>query len=171
MPKLPKPTFQKLFDNYKVNTSSVHDCPRIYQKDELGSPNVNTCAVRFTEALVISLGLIDTRTTIGAQTRGGGDGKRYLLGKYNYRDNLCPHGIGRGARDVAYFLKEQWGSPTKTFLKPLEAPAEIQGLQGAIAFIKIPGYGGQGHMDLWNDSSAVGHGYFGADKVWFWRLD
>lgn len=171
MPKLSKPTFQKLLDNYNVNPSSVHDCPRIYQKDEIGNPNVNTCAVRFTEALVIALGLVDTRTKIGSLTHGGGDGRAFLLGHYNYRDLLCPHGIARGARDVAYFLKEQWGAPTKTFLKPGKEPEEIKGMQGAISFIKIPGYGGQGHMDLWNKTACAGHGYFGADKVWFWRLE
>jgi hypothetical protein len=172
MKKFPKPAFQDLLDNYRTQPSSVHDCPRLYRKDSAtGDVNVNTCAIRMSEALVIANELIDTRAAIGNLTKRGGTGKGFLLGKYDYRNNLCPHGIARGARDVAYFLKQHWGMPTMHWNKPGEAPKELLSNTGVIAFIKIPGYDGQGHMDVWNDQDCVGHAYFDADKVWFWRLD
>src|SRR5262249_13188497 len=102
----------------------------------------------------------------------GGDGSAFLLGLYGYKNNLCPHGIARGARDVAYFLKEQWGAPTKTFDRPMEAPKEIQQMTGVIAFIKLIGNDAvQGHMDVWNVDKAQGHAYFASEKVLFWKLD
>ena len=168
--KLRKPVFKDLLDNYKTEPTSVHDCPRIYTKDASGMPNVNTCAVRISEGIVIALGLVANRTKIG-QLAKSGDGKAFLLGKYGYRDTLCPHGIGRGARDVAYFLQEQWGKPTHSF-KDLNGttPPELADKTGVISFIKIPGYGGQGHMDVWNKTDAVGHAYFNSEKVLFWQL-
>jgi hypothetical protein len=184
--KLPKPTFAELVAQYRTDPESVHDCPRIYKKDP--KPNVNTCAIRITEGLVLALGLIESRTKIGALTKGGGDGKSFLLGPYGYKANLCPHGIGRGAKDVAEFLREHWGKPTFEVDQVTNAaraalladptktdadlvPPEIVGKTGAIAFIKIDGYGGQGHMDVWNQSRAVGSAYFRCRKVWFWQLE
>jgi hypothetical protein len=165
-----------MLDNYKTEPSSVHDCPRLYKKDGGGDPTLdgqtlNTCAIRFTEGLVLALGLAKTRQAISKLTSGGGSGSSFMLGKYGYKAKLCPHGIGRGAADVAYFLTEQWGRPTYSWKEPSDAPKELVELTGALAFIKIPGYGGQGHMDVWNKTSCVGHGYFNAQKVLFWRLD
>jgi hypothetical protein len=164
-----------MLDAYSTDVSSVHDCPRLYKKEggdvTLGGVHLNTCAIRITEGLVVALELVKNRAEIAELTSRGGDGKAYLLGKYGYKAKLCPHGIGRGASDVAYFLIEQWGRPTHTFLAPGEAPAELADLTGAISFIKIPGYGGQGHMDVWNKTSCVGHGYFDAQKVLFWKLE
>jgi hypothetical protein len=44
-------------------------------------------------------------------------------------------------------------------------------MTGVLAFIKIPGFDGQGHVDVWNLDKAMGHAYFGAEKVMFWKLD
>ncbi len=163
-----KPSFDQLLKNYNVEPETVHDCPRIYTKNPV---NINTCAIRITEALVIANGLIENRVKIGALTTKGGDGKGFLLGKYNFRANLCPHGIGRGATDVGYFLVEHWGKPNHTFLAPGEMPKELDGLTGVLCFAKIPGYSGQGHMDVWNKTAAVGHAYWDSQKVMFWKVE
>lgn len=166
--RFPKPTFDDLLATYRTDPESVHDCPRIYTKHPI---NINTCAIRMTEALVLANGLVDSRVQIGQLTLKGGNGKGFLLGKYGYRANLCPHGIGRGATDVGYFLAEHWGKPTLTFLTPNEPPKEIQDRTGVLCFVKIPGYSGQGHMDVWNRTAAVGHGYWNSQKVLFWALE
>jgi hypothetical protein len=166
--RFPKPSFDDLLKNYHVDPETVHDCPRLYTKNPV---NLNTCAIRMTEALVIANGLIDNRVKIGALTTKWGTGKSFLLGKYNFKANLCPHGIGRGAADVGYFLVEQWGRPTHTFLTPNAAPTEIDGLTGVCCYIKIPGYGGQGHMDLWNKTGPVGSAYWNSQKIFFWKLE
>jgi hypothetical protein len=173
--KLAKPAFEELKASYRVDPASVHDCPRIYTKTD-GIPDANTCAIRFSEALVIALGLIDSRKAIGDLGRGSsrlgasGNGKTRLLGPYGYKNLLCPHGIARGARDMAYFLKEQWGKPAE-FARPREAPKDMIGKTGAVSFITIDGYSGQGHMDLWDKTAAVGAAYFDCAKCWFWQLD
>jgi len=166
--RFPKPSFDELVKNYNTEPETVHDCPRIYTKNPV---NINTCAIRITEALVIANGLIDNRVKIGALTRSGGTGKTFLLGKYNFRANLCPHGIGRGATDVGYWLVEQWGKPTHTFLEPNEMPPELLNLTGLLCFAKIPGYNGQGHVDVWNKTAPVGSAYWNSQKVLFWKLE
>ncbi|MEZ4297106.1 MAG: T6SS effector amidase Tae4 family protein [Polyangiaceae bacterium] len=165
--RFPKPAFDDLVANYKTDPESVHDCPRIYTKNPI---NINTCAIRITEALVLANHLIESRVKIAGLTTKGGTGKGFLLGNYGYRANLCPHGIGRGATDVGYFLTEHWGKPNHTWLAPGEPPKEIDGLTGVLCFAKIPGYSGQGHMDVWNKTDAVGHAYWDSQKVFFWKL-
>ena len=164
--KFPKPAFADLLASYKTEPESVHDCPRLYTKPV----SINTCAIRITEALAIANRLIASRAKISQLNRGGGDGSAFLLGKYHYKANLCPHGIGRGAADVAYWLREQWGAPTFEWKKPDSAPDKLSDLTGVLSFIKIPGYDGQGHMDVWNKSDAVGHAYWDSAKVFFWKL-
>lgn len=210
MKKFPKPAYADLFDNYERNALTVHDCTRLYRKSggtvyvrghgpASGKPadellQFNTCAARLSEALVISLELVASRAAITALTRRGGNGKSFLLGKYDYRNNLCPHGIARGARDLAYFLRDQWGNPTMSWKRTASSalsvasdpeeehdttfdyPTKLAGQTGVIAFIKIPGYDGQGHMDLWNKTDLRANTgswprYGNSQKVWFWRLD
>ncbi|MEZ4314694.1 MAG: hypothetical protein R3F14_42305 [Polyangiaceae bacterium] len=117
--RFPKPAFDDLVANYKTDPESVHDCPRIYTKNPI---NINTCAIRITEALVLANHLIESRVKIAGLTTKGGTGKGFLLGNYGYRANLCPHGIGRGATDVGYFLTEHWGKPNHTWLAPGSPP-------------------------------------------------
>lgn len=166
--RFPKPSFDDLVKSYETDPETVHDCPRIHTKNPV---NINTCAIRITEGLVIANGLIESRVKIAQLTKGGGSGKEFLLGKYNFRANLCPHGIGRGATDVGYWLVEQWGKPTHTWLAPNDTPKELDGLTGVLCFVKIPGYGGQGHMDVWNKTAAVGHAYWNSQKVLFWKVE
>jgi hypothetical protein len=166
----PKPSFDALVLNYDIHPESVHDCPYIHRKAPI---NINTCAIRMGEALVIAGGLIASREDIAALTDKAGTGKTKLMGKFGYRANLCPHGIARGAGDLADFIRQQWGAPTLSWVGPRDPPTppdEVMGQTGILAFIKLPDFGGQGHIDVWNDTSAVGHDYWNAGQIHFWRL-
>lgn len=170
---LPKPLFSDLLANYDKNSISVHDCPTIYTKDEASrTVSVNTCAIRISEGIVLALGLVPSRVKISQLARRG-DGRQFLLGPYGYQANLCPHGCGRGARDVANFLRQEWGKPTHAFKAQAEdkPPAELLDKTGVVGFIKIPTYSGQGHMDVWNKTDCVGHGYWTSQDIWFWELE
>lgn len=176
--KLPKPAFDELRLHYKVSPESVHDCPRIYRKD-LGL-DLNTSALRMTEALMLANRLVESHAAIASLTSAGGSGKSFLLGRYGYKANLCPHGIARGAADVVYFLKDQWGRPTHSWrdLEPYARGTLPEIVQqtlgdrtGLIAFLKIDGHDGQGHLDLWEKKRAVGTTYPTARKIMFWMLE
>lgn len=160
--RFPKPFFSDLVANYRVDPSSVHTCSITFP---------NTCAIRITEALVLANHLLPSRAKWSQLPRATG-GHGLLLGKYDYKNNLCPHGFGRGARDVADFLREHWGRPTLYWKAQEndEPPAAILGKTGVVSFIKIPGYSGQGHMDVWNGDAAVGHAYWSSASIWFWQL-
>ncbi len=174
MPKFAKPVFSELLSNYRTEASSVHGCAVI----DPTLSTVNTCACRMSEALVVTLDLVKDRMEIGKLGTGKGDGTAFLLGKYGYgttanSGRLCPHGIGRGAQDVAAFLKHHWGMRTLGWgAQPSHetAPANVQGKQGIVAFLKIPGFDGQGHIDLWNKDRCAGHGYWASNAIWFWQL-
>jgi hypothetical protein len=165
----PKPSFDALVLNYDTKPESVHDCPFIYRKNPI---SINTCAVRMAEALVLANGLAPSREAITGLTNKAGNGKRLLLGKYGYVANLCPHGVARGARDLADFLRQQWGTPSLSWSarKETTPPEELMGQTGLVAFIKVPTYAGQGHIDLWNETGPVGHASWNALQVFFWKL-
>jgi hypothetical protein len=165
----PRPSFDALALNYDTDPESVHDCPFIHRKNPI---NVNTCAIRMAEALVIANGLVASRAAIAALTDKGGNGKGLLLGPRGYRGNLCPHGVARGAGDLTEYLRQQWGAPALTWSgrKELTPPAEILGQTGLVAFLQVPSYAGQGHVDLWNATSAVGHDHWDALTIYFWTL-
>jgi hypothetical protein len=165
-----RPSFDALLASYETDPETVHACPFIHTKDPV---NVNTCAIRLGEALALSAELVADRDAIEALTRGSGDGHAFLFGRYGYRALLCPHGISRGAHDLADFLRAQWGEPTRRWVaqEGVEAaPDDAQGLKGVIAFVEIPTFGGQGHIDLWNDDGPVGHQYWSAREILLWEL-
>jgi hypothetical protein len=175
MPKFAKPVFSELLSNYRTDAASCHACAVI----DPTQSTVNTCACRMSEALVLTNGLVKDRLEIAKLGNGKGDGTAFLLGKYGYGTSantgrLCPHGIGRGAQDVASFLKYHWGMRTLGWAaQPTHesAPANVQGKTGIVAFLTIPGFDGQGHIDLWNKTACVGHGYWASKGIWFWQLD
>lgn len=175
--KFAKPTFADLEQNHKTDASSVHAC-RVIDPTEA---SVNTCACRMSEALVITNGLVADRAEIARLGTGKGDGLSYLLGKYGYGSyassgRLCPHGIGRGAQDLGAFLKHHWGprsmgfGPQATHETP---PPGIIGKRGVVCYIKIPGFSGQGHIDLWEKTSPGlnRHSYWASQAIWFWELE
>jgi hypothetical protein len=175
MLKLAKPIFSELLSNYRTESSNVHACSVIDPTLDA----VNTCACRVSEALVVTLGLVKDRLEIGKLGTGKGEGTAFLLGKYGYgttanTGKLCPHGIGRGAQDLAAFLKHHWGQRTlgwDTQLDHHTAPANVRGKQGIVAFLKIPGFDGQGHIDLWNKDRCAGKGYWASNAIWFWQME
>ncbi len=162
-----KPRFDVLLANYKTDPETVHTCAIL--NPTASYDGINTCAARLSEALCIANGLASDRTKIREGQKKGDDYP--LLGPYGYRvfGNLCNHGIARGARELGEFLAHNWGQP-KGFTGLTDAPADIQGKTGVLCFVKIPGYSGQGHVDVWNKTGCVGHGYWDASKVWFWEL-
>jgi hypothetical protein len=166
MPRFPKPSFSELLKSYRTDPESVHECKVI----DPTSGTVNTCAARMSEALVIADQLVKTRADIAALGNGKGNGKKFLLGTFGYADKLCPHGIARGAQDLGAFLRDNWGQRDKGWTKRADAPPEINGKTGLLLFIKLPGFDGQGHMDLWNKTAAVGHAYWDAEIIWYWEL-
>ncbi|MEO7327685.1 MAG: T6SS effector amidase Tae4 family protein [Minicystis sp.] len=174
MARFPRPKFADLLASYRTDSSSVHPCAVI--DPTVGG--VNTCACRMSEALVLTNHLAADRAAIGKLGTGKGDGLGYLLGKYGYgttanTGRLCPHGIGRGAQDVGAFLKHHWGNRSAGWAaqESGSSPADIQGKKGVIVFIKIPGFSGQGHVDLWNDTAVVGHDYWNSKLIWLWSLE
>ncbi len=171
MPRFPKPSFDALVANYEVDPESVHDCPFLYKKNPI---SLNTCAIRMGEALALANNLVESRADITALNAAASGGASRLLGKYRYAASLCPHGISRGARDLADFLRSQWGSPSLSWTAQDDeksVPEDALGERGVMAFIKLPDFAGQGHIDLWNGDDAVGHAYWNAQKIYLWRVD
>jgi hypothetical protein len=165
--RFPKPAFDDVLKVYSTDPESVHRCAILNPTPE--GDGINTCAARMSEALCLANKIAAKRSDIG-KTRVV-KGVYPLLGPYGYTmfGNLCTHGIARGARDLGEFLVRNWGQP-KAFKAPGEPPAVISGKRGIVCFVKIPGFSGQGHMDVWNKTDCVGHGYWDSDHIWFWEL-
>ena len=121
------------------------------------------------EALVLANGLVPDRAHI-LRFETGPDGKAPLLGDYGYRTNLCPHGLARGAADLAFFLQEHWGQPM-TFERLTEAPGAISDTTGLIAFLTIDGVKAQGHVDIWFKTACLGEEHWPARTIMFWKLE
>jgi hypothetical protein len=168
MPRFPKPRFSELVTSYRKESNSVHECKLI----DPTTDGINTCAARMSEALVLANHLAADRAAIAHLGNGRGSGRTYLLGKLGYSDfgKLCPHGIGRGAQDLGAFLAHHWGPRTLGWKAQTEAPDEIKNKTGILLFARLPDFDGQGHIDLWNKTAAVGHAYWSAQTIWFWQL-
>ena len=54
--------------------------------------------------------------------------------------------------------------------KPGSQPAGISGRKGVVCFMNIPGYGGQGHIDVWDGSQTKTGAYWDSQTIWFWEL-
>ncbi len=185
--KFPKPIFDELKRHYDERPESVHDCSRIYRK-KTAEADVYTSATRMCEALVLAVRLVVARADIAALNELGGNGRRFLLGNFGYKANLCPHGLGRGARDVSYFLQDHWGRPTKEWAevsttrdtadKDAGADAQatairgdLRGQTGIVGFYGISGFPGQGALSLFERDQFIGNAYWNCRKITFWKLD
>jgi hypothetical protein len=168
MRKLPKPLFADLLASYQPDPTSVHECKRVDPTESA----LHSSAARLSEALALADKIVASRAEIAALGTGQGDGTQYVLGPYGYGrfGRLCPHGIGRGAHDVAEFLAHHWGARTTGWTAQASAPDAILGKTGVVAFLRIPGLSGQGHIDLWNKTGSVGHEHWGSETIWFWQL-
>jgi len=185
--KLNKPVFDELKLHFQTKPESVHHCSRVVARKGLHR-DICTSAVRMCEALVLANRMVSSRAEIATLTNSGGDGRGFLLGRFGYRASLCPHGLGRGARDVADFLSEQWGRPTfehegiDLSPRPEDADAQqlsasqqieqqLQGRIGLLGFFAIEGVPAQGHLDLWDQHHAIGKAPWRCRHVVFWKLD
>jgi len=178
MARFSKPKFSDLLDNYKLLSSTVHECRLI---DPTRPETSNTCAARMSEALVLANKLVKNREDISAlgrdkgTGRGRGTGVEYLLGKFGYLSFglLCPHGIARGAQALGAFLARNWGARNSGWTaqaSPTSSPEGIEGRHGVILYARIPTYSGEGHIDLWNGTGPVGQQYWNSQTIWFWDL-
>lgn len=183
--KFPKPIFNELKRYYDKRPESVHECARIYRK-RTAEADVYTSAMRMCEALALATRLVRSRADIPALNEFGGDGKKLLMGEFGYKANLCPHGLGRGARDVAFFLQDHWGRPTMEWLDVervarsqdqsvpghLEAIfADIKDRIGIVGFFNIAGFPGQGTLSLFDKTEFIGMPYWNCKTMKFWKLD
>ncbi|KHD08374.1 hypothetical protein PN36_33895 [Candidatus Thiomargarita nelsonii] len=140
MPRSVRPLWKDVKTNYKL--AGTHSCSLVFP---------NTCAIRMSEALVAAeSALLNHFKTSGK--------------------NICPHGYVRGAQDLASILRNVWGKHDLGWVTPGSKPKNITGKRGVICYMNIPGYSGQGHIDLWNKTAPVGQAYWKASPIWFWKL-
>ncbi len=185
--KFPKPIFNELKRYYDDKPESVHECSRIYRK-RTAEADTYTSAMRMCEALILSTRMVRSRADIPALNEFGGDGRALLMGRYNYRANLCPHGLGRGARDVAFFLQDHWGRATEQWLDvesvvqaehgsgsvPLHLETifrQLKGRLGLVGFFGIKDVSGQGALALFDKDVFVGKPHWNCRTMKFWKLD
>ncbi len=142
--RLMRPTFSAILAVYKTDPTQIHNCTMHFP---------NTCAIRMSEAL--------DKTVTGIKQKFAESGV-----------NLCPHNFVRGAEDLAGILRKAdvFGVYDAGFNAPGTVPASVQGKKGLVAYVNIPDFPGQGHIDLWDDTKPVGSAYWNADPVWFWKL-
>ena len=141
-----KPSFTQLKSNYKTLPHQIHQCSMHFP---------NTCAIRLSEALA--------KTNI-----------KFLDAFKSSGKNICPHGYVRGAQDLAAILNsaQVFGMRTSGWSSQPDGypPASINGVKGIVCYMNIPGFSGQGHIDLWDGNSEVGAAYWDAKTIWMWRL-
>jgi len=141
-----KMKFSTLKSNYSTDPTNIHTCTMHFP---------NTCAIRMSEAL------IKTDSTFLNSFKSAGT-------------NKCPHTYIRGAQDLGAILAKPsvlgprtygWnGNPSGN------APQKAKGKKGIVCYMNIPGYSGQGHIDLWDGNAPVGSDYWDAKTIWFWEL-
>lgn len=140
------PSFSILESNYSTEPTSVHECRMHFP---------NTCAIRMSEALVKT-------------------DKKFLTAFLKSTKNKCPHGYMRGAQDLAAVLALPSVLGPRTLgwnAQPSgEAPPGAVGKKGIVCFMNVPGYSGQGHIDLWDRIAPVGSAYWRARTIWMWVL-
>lgn len=141
-----RPIFDALKNNYRTSSTQIHACKMHFP---------NTYAIRMSEALGKS-----NNAFLDIFKRSG--------------KNVCPHGYIRGARDLAAVLKSSnaFGKHDLGWVvQPnYQAPTNITGVKGIICFMNIPGYSGQGHIDLYDGQGPIGQEYWSAATIWMWRL-
>lgn len=129
-----------------------HDCPKLADAAIASSSNraFNKCALRMSQ-LLKDCGWTDAP-----------------FKSADYGGMLCEHGLARGPQDLGALIAKRWGARTKGWDKPGTMPAYLSDKTGIILYMKIPGFSGQGHIDVWRGSAA--EGYWDSDTIWFWRL-
>jgi len=135
-----KPSFTRIWAAYKT---ARHDCSLAMH---------NQCAVR------VSRALIDAGWSKDA------------FKSTRYTGKVCSHGFARGAQDLGAFLRKVWGTRDLGWSAPGTAPANAANVKGIICFMNIPGFGGQGHIDLWDGTQTKTGAYWDSQTIWLWKL-
>lgn len=138
--------FNTLKSNYNTSPTSIHKCSMHFP---------NTCAIRMSEAIVKAE-------------------SKYLAIFKASSPNKCPHSYIRGAQDLASILAKPSALGPRTLgwngNSAGKAPTNVMGKKGIVCFMNIPGFSGQGHIDLWDKTGAVGSDYWDAGTIWMWEL-
>ena len=138
--------FATLKSHYKTLPTQIHSCTMHFP---------NTCAIRMSEALV------KANSAFTAVFKASGK-------------NVCPHGHVRGAQDLGSILQSSAGFGMRNFgwngSADGKPPVAASGKKGIVCYMNIPGFSGQGHIDLWDGSAAVGSAYWDAKTIWMWSL-
>jgi len=142
-----RPSFYKLKSNYKKRREGTHACSMHFP---------NTCAIRMSEALARS-------------------NERFLDAFKKSVKNKCPHGYIRGAQDLGAILAKPSVFGVRNFGWNAQEsrstpPDDAIGKKGIVCYMKIPGFSGQGHIDLWDGADPVGDEYWHAETIWMWTL-
>lgn len=135
-----KPNYARL-DN--VYSESRHSCSLTMD---------NQCAIRVSRALI----------------KAGWPKSAFKSASYTGK--VCPHGYARGAQDLAAYLSRELGFRSKGWSRPGSVPGGASGVHGIICFMNIPGYGGQGHIDLWDGQATRTGSYWNSETIWLWSL-
>ena len=137
-------SFSTLKSHYPRDKQQMHSCEKNY---------LNTCALRMSEALV--------KTDSSFR-------KAFQASLHK----KCPHGYMRRPQDLAAVLKKVWGVRDLGWVGNAvgEAPADVQEKKGIVCYMNIPSYSGQGHIDLGDETRAVGEAYWNAKTIWMWKL-
>ncbi len=139
-----KLSFKKLKENYTTDPTEIHKCSMHFP---------NTCAIRMSEALVKT------------------DSDFISIFK-NSVPNKCPHSYVRGAQDLGAILAKAHAFGPRTYgwkgTSSATVPQGAKNKQGVICFMNIPGFSGQGHIDLWDNNHAIGSDYWDAETIWLW---
>jgi len=149
-----RPAFSTLLANYYSNKVVTRD--DLYFEigwDDLIDNRLyeNTCAVRISLALIKS----------GIPVKG-----RIRIKAGPHKGKMIEPGLLRLARMLA--TREYLGKPEKFVIG--NAETEIEGRKGIVAFIKVPGYEGGGHIDLIDECVCASDCYWDAREIWFWEL-
>ena len=141
---LARPTYATLRAAYHIDPADIHACTMQFP---------NTCAIRMSEALVGVVPAIQAKFIASGL-------------------NLCPHDYVRGAADLASVLRraDVFGNYNAGFSNPGTAPQALAGKKGIVAYLNIPNFDGQGHIDLWDGALPAGSAYWNADPIWYWAL-
>lgn len=167
--KFPTPYFDILKREFRADPRSAHICVSGFHSGEPEPPD--TSASRMSEALCVATGLVSDRAAI-VDAAERGDGRDVLLGRFGYLADLCAHGMARSAKDLAYFLVEQWGRPIELIRpKEEEATQQLVDTCGVVAFLGIEGVHVPGHIDVWDRNECKGEAYWACRKALFWKLD
>lgn len=141
-----KLSFKLLKSNYTTDPTNIHACSMHFP---------NTCAIRMSEAI--------------AKTDS-----RFLEIFKSSGKNKCPHSHIRGAQDLASILSTPNAFGPRTYgwtgSATAQVPEGVKGKQGVICFMNIPGFSGQGHIDLWDKTAPIGSDYWDSKTIWLWEL-